>query len=97
MSWNYNVVVVKTVAEIVTQEILRFDAHVKFRMVKINGLVVGVIDGEVELNGVAIMEDGRFSNVTICDLECCHYAVGRLEMLCHKALEFNPVDLICFR
>ena len=97
MSRNYNVVVIKTIAEIVAQEVLRLDAHVEFRMVKINGLVVWVVNGEVELNGVATVENGRFTNITIRDLECGHQAVGRLEMLRHKALEFNPIDLICFR
>ena len=94
LSGNHNLVVVKTIAEIVAQKILRLDAHFEFRMVEINGLTIRIVNGKVDLDGVAMMENWRFGSSSVCDLKRCHQAVGRLEMLCHKPKTINTIDLM---
>ena len=94
LSGNHNLVVVKTIAEIVAQKILRLDAHFEFRMVEINGLTIRIVNGKIDLDGVAMMENWCFGNSSVCDLKRCHQAVGRLEMLCHKPKKFNTMDLM---
>ena len=94
MCRDEDAVVVIAIAEIVAHQILRLDAHVKLRVVEINGLVVRVVDGEVHMEGVARMENGSFGIIGIGDAEGGHQAVGRLEMLSHKSLKLNSVDVI---
>ena len=63
-------------------------------MVEINGLVVRVMDGKVDTDGVAVMEDGVFRSISVCDVKLRHQAIGRLEMLGNKPLKFNAVNQI---
>ena len=95
MGGYYGDVLVKTIAEIVAQEVLRLDAHVELRMMKVNGLAVRIVDGEINVDGIAMMEDWNFGFIAVCDAQRRHQAVGRLEMLRHKPMKFNAIDLIC--
>ena len=76
LSGNHNLVVVKTIAEIVAQKVLRLDAHFEFRMVEINGLTIRIVNGKIDLDGVAMMENWCFGSSSVCDLKRCHQAVG---------------------
>ena len=94
LSGNHNLVVVKTIAEIVAQEVLRLNAHIELWMMEIYGLFVKIVDGEIHMDSVAMMENWRFGSSSVCDLKRCHQAVGRLEMLCNKPKKFNTIELM---
>ena len=63
---------------------------------EINGLTVRIVDGKVDLNSITMMEDRCFGSIVVHDVERCHQAVGRLEMLRHKPMKFDAIDLIRF-
>ena len=61
---------------------------------KINVATIRVIDGEIHLDGVAMMENGCSGFIGIGEAERSHQAVGRLVMLGQTTFNYNPVDLI---
>lgn len=92
-----DVVVVKAIAKVIARQVMHLDAEAELGMMEINGLVVGIADGKVNMNCVAMVENGRFVMRGIRDVERCHQTACRLEMLGQETFKNDPVDLIVFR
>ena len=94
VGWDKDVVVILALADIVARQVMCLDAEVELGVMENNGLTVRVVDGEVNMEGVAMMEDGRLVRRGVRDAERCLQAVRRLEKLSQKSLKFHPVDLV---
>ena len=73
---------------------MRFDTKVEFGMMEIDGLMIWIVDGEVDMDSVAMMKDGRIVREGVRDAEGCLQAVCRLEKLSQEPLKFHSVDLV---
>ena len=93
MGRNEDVVVVLAVAEIVARQVMRLDAKVELGMMEVNGLAVRVVYREVNMEGVAMMEDRRFVK-GVRNVERCLQTIRRLELLSQEPLKLHPVDLV---
>ena len=51
---------------------MRLDDHAKIFVMEINGRVTRVVDGEINMEGVARMENGSFARYGILDFKCGH-------------------------
>ena len=90
-------IVVNTIGEVVAEQILRFDDHAEVLVMEVDGLVARVEDGEVHLNGVAVMEDWCFRVVGIGDAEGCNQPVGRLKMVGEESFDSYIADMVYLR
>ena len=93
MGRNEDVVVVLAVAEIVARQVMRLEAKVELGVMEVNGLAVRVVYREVNMEGVAMMEDGRFVR-GVRNVERCLQTIRRLEKLSQEPLKLHPVDLV---
>ena len=60
MGGDDDIVIVLAIAEVVTGQVLSLDAKIKFWVMEIDGLVIGIVDGKVDANGIAMMENWSF-------------------------------------
>ena len=94
VGWDKNVVVILAIAETVARQVMCLDAEVELGVMENNGLTVRVVDGELNMEGVAMMEDRRLVSRGVRDAERCLQAVRRLEKLSQEPLKLHPVDLV---
>ena len=78
--------IVATIAEGIARQVMCLDALGKVLVLEIDGGITGIVDAEVDTDGVAVMEHGRFVADRIGDVKRGHQTVGRGEIIAEEAL-----------
>ena len=76
---------------------MRLDDHAKVLVVEIDGCFARIVDGEVDMDGVAMMKERSFITARIGDFEGGHQTVGGGEVVGEETLDFYIAHLVGLR